>query len=506
MNQFTFTNKEKRFSIALMIVGVVAIVWGLFTGEHSETRTWTNILHNTVFFTGIAFMSLFLLAAHTTAYAGWFTPFKRVWESMYAFLLAGVILTGLIVIGLWADLHHIYHWAADGITDPTSSHYDEIIAGRSGLLNKFGFTLGTVVLVAIWWFFGRKLRALSIEQETAGYETTYKKIKVWAGAFMPVAGFSSFAVVLYLVMSVDPHWYSTLFAWYNAASWVVSAVAATIVLLIYLKDKGYLSNVNDSHFHDLGKYLFGFSIFWTYLWFSQFMLIWYANVGEETVYFQYRRDNFPLLFFMNVGLNFALPLLILIRNTSKRRMGIMAFMAGLLLFGHWIDFFLMIKPGAWHEIEMHAAHDDHGHEDTHHEEHSDASIINYNEAKAVFTQNHEAERQHTDEGHEDEAHQDEEQHAEADNHSHADATHADEHSHAEDHITAGHDTHGHEEHAATTVLGFHLPGGVEIGTMLGFLGLFLFIFFTSLSKAGLTPKNDPYLDEGEHHNYDVQGF
>ncbi|MFK7948644.1 MAG: hypothetical protein AB8G11_13720 [Saprospiraceae bacterium] len=485
-----------------MIVGVVAIVWGLFTGEHSGARTWTNILHNTVFFTGIAFMSLFLLAAHTTAYAGWFTPFKRVWESMYAFLIAGVALIGLIVIGLWADLHHIYHWAAEGVME-----HDEILAGKEPLLNKVGFTLGTVGLVAVWWFFGKKLRALSIEQETEGYEITYKKIKAWAGAFLPVAGFSSFLVVLYLVMSVDPHWYSTLFAWYNAASWVVSATAATIVLLIYLKDRGYLSNVNETHFHDLGKYLFGFSIFWTYLWFSQFMLIWYANIGEETIYFQYRRDNFPILFFLNIGINFVLPLLILVRNTSKRRMGIMAFMAGLLLFGHWIDFFLMIKPGVWHEIEMHSAHDDHGHshDEAHEGEkgHSDASsTINYGEAKAIFTENQEHPEQHSEDDHGEEAHQDEhnhdaEQHAQTDDHGHSEG---------HDNHATSHDDHGHEAHGSAMVFGFHLPGGVEIGTMLGFLGLFLFIFFSSLSKAGLTPKNDPYLDEGEHHNYDVQGF
>jgi hypothetical protein len=491
MNQFTFTIKEKRFSIALMIVGVTAVVWGLFTGEHSEARTWTNILHNTVFFTGIAFMALFLLAAHTTAYAGWFTPFKRVWEAMYSFLIAGVILIAVIALGLWADLHHLYHWAADGITDPNSTHYDEIIAGKAPLLNKLGFTLGTVGLVTIWWLFGKKLRSLSIEQESKGYESSYKKIKVWAAAFLPIAGFSSFAVILYLVMSVDPHWYSTLFAWYNTASWLVSATAATIVLLIYLKEKGYLQSVNDTHFHDLGKYLFGFSIFWTYLWFSQFMLIWYANVGEETVYFQYRRDNFPLLFFINIGLNFALPLLILIRNTSKRRMGIMAFMAGLLLFGHWVDFFLMIKPGVWHEIEMHSTHGKHSdnNHDIHEAEegHSDISIINYGEAEAIFTGN---EKQHK-EGIEEENHK-----------ANPESGASEALSHSTNHST----TNTHEAHKDSTVLGFHLPGGVEIGTMLGFLGLFLFVFFSSLSKAGLTPKNDPYLQEGEHHNYDVQGF
>lgn len=500
MNQFTFTSKEKRFSIALMIVGVIATVWGLFIGDHAGARIWTNVLQNTVFFTGIAFMALFLMSAHITAYAGWFTPFKRVWESMFSFLIVGLVLIALIAVGLFANMHDLYHWAADGITDPNSANYDSIIAGKSRLLNKLGFAFGTVGLVAIWVFFGNKLRKLSIEQESAGWQTTYKKIKAWAGAFMPVAGFSSFAVILYLVMSIDPHWYSTMFAWYTTASWLVSAVATTILLLIYLKGKGYLPTVNDTHFHDLGKYLFGFSIFWTYLWFSQFMLIWYANIGEETVYFQYRRDNFPALFWINLIINFGLPLLILIRNTSKRRMGIMAFMAGLLLFGHWLDFFLMIKPGTWHGIESHGGHD--AHEEN---AHGDASsTIQYSEAKAMFTQH--AQEQHQADEHTQTAAEEGQQHEQAaheEGHEAGAATHEEEHGHDEG---AMHAEGGHEGHGGAFEVGFHMPGGVEIGMMLGFLGLYLFVFFSSLSKASLVPKNDAYLDEGDHHHYEVQGF
>jgi hypothetical protein len=479
MNQFTFTSKEKMFSIVLMALGVIATVWGLFVGEHNSERIWTNILHNTVFFTGIAFMALFLLAAHTSAYSGWHTAFKRVWESMYSFLIIGLIFIAIITLGVIFEFHHLYHWAMEGITDPNSPNYDALIDAKSPLLNKAGFAIGTVGLVAVWVFFGNKIRSLSIKQDEVGYKSTYKSIKAWSAAFMPIAGFSSFAVILYLVMSVDPHWYSTLFAWYNTASWLVSAVCVTILLLIYLKGKGYLPNVNDTHFHDLGKYLFGFSIFWTYLWFSQYMLIWYANIGEETVYFQYRRENFPVLFFANLIINFTLPLLILVRNTSKRRMGIMAFMAGLLLFGHWLDFFLMIKPGVWHEMQAHAAHGEA------HDTHSET--ITLGEAKAMFTENEQEQHAHEDHGqatHTEEGHHNQEEEA---------------HGHDEVHATE----HGHGDEFA---VGFHIPGGIEIGMMLGFLGLYLFVFFTSLTKASFLPKNDPYLDESEHHNYDVQGF
>ena len=216
-------------------------------------------------------------------------------------------------------------------------------------------------------------------------------------------------------MSVDPHWYSTLFAWYSAASWFVAMVAMTIMIIGYLQSKGYYPEFNRDHLHDLGKFLFAFSIFWTYLWFSQFMLIWYGNVGEETTYFFTRRDHYPVLFYGNLVINFVLPFLILLRNDTKRKLGTMFFVSGLVFFGHWIDYFLMIKPGVLHTTQaLSAAGEDHG-------------------------------------------------------------------SHA---IAAG----------------FGMPGFLEIGMMLGFLGLFIYMVFWQLSKASLIPKNDPYLAESLHHH------
>ena len=110
--------------------------------------------------------------------------------------------------------------------------------------------------------------------------------------------------------------------------------------------------------HDIGKYLFGFSVFWTYTWFSQYMLIWYSNNGEETVYFLTRRDHYPVLFWANLALNFFLPFLILIRNSSKRKFGTIGLVAAITLFGHWLDIFLMVKPGAWQNLFPHGASTD----------------------------------------------------------------------------------------------------------------------------------------------------
>lgn len=173
-------------------------------------------------------------------------------------------------------------------------------------------------------------------------------MRVWAAAFLPIAGFTSAAMVWQWVMSVDSHWYSTLFAWYTGASWFVSMIALTILTIMFLKTKGYFQSVTNEHIHDLGKLLFAFSIFWTYLWFSQYMLIWYANVGEETIYFRERWDNYPVLFLGNLAINFVLPFLVLMRNDTKRKWGSLGFIAAVVFVGHWVDFFLMLKPGILH--------------------------------------------------------------------------------------------------------------------------------------------------------------
>src|SRR5699024_10175371 len=148
--------------------------------------------------------------------------------------------------------------------------------------------------------------------------------------------------------SVDPHWYSTLFAWYSSASWAVAAFCLTILVAIWLKSRGYYESITIEHLHDLGKYVFAFSIFWTYLWFAQYMLIWYGNIGEEVVYFQTRVEQYPVLFYGNLVLNFVVPFFIFMSNDSKRRYGTLIFVSVLVFFGHWIDTFLMISPGVLH--------------------------------------------------------------------------------------------------------------------------------------------------------------
>jgi hypothetical protein len=347
MNTFTFEGKQKTFLLGFMGLGLICLALTYFTDSQPlHVRFWTNFLHNTVFFTGISFISLFIIAVFTIAWAGWHTGMKRVWEAFAGFMIPGLVLFAIIIIGLWGNLHHLYHWA-----DTEAVKSDPVLLGKSSFLNKYWYTLGTLVIVGGWIFFANRLRQLSLDEDENGLGLGddfrhHRLMRAWSAGFMPFAGFSSAAVIWQWVMSVDAHWYSTLFAWYSGASWFVAAMALTILVLIYLKSIGYYENITMDHFHDMGKFVFAISVFWTYLWFSQYMLIWYGNVGEETIYFRQRLDNYPALFFGNLVINFAMPFFILMRNDNKRKFGPLAVASVLVFFGHWLDYFLMIKPGA----------------------------------------------------------------------------------------------------------------------------------------------------------------
>ena len=435
MNQFTLAGRERTLLMSFMVLGLFCMGITYFTDDDFHTRFWSNFLHNSVFFTGIAFLALMFLCANLIALSGWHVVFKRIWEAYALFLVVGLGLMLIVVIGLWLNGHHLYHWA-----DKASVMADQILQGKSAFLNPVSYTLFTLVIVGLWYFFAMKMRTFSLEEDSVAkwdFSIHKKKMRVWASWFLPIGGFSSAAIIWQWVMSIDAHWYSTLFAWYCTISWFVSMLCITVLSLIFLKSRGYYPEVKADHFHDLGKFIFGFSVFWTYLWFSQYMLIWYGNVGEETVYFRERFDNYPVLFYGNLLINFVLPFLVLLRNDTKRKMGVMAVICTIVLIGHWIDYFLMIKPGVLHTAhELMGGHEAHGAA-----QHGSEAV-----AQAV--------------------------------------------------------AHGAEaaEHTSGFLVGFTLPGFLEIGTFLGFAALFAFFFLTQLSKAPLIAKRDPYIDESLHHH------
>jgi hypothetical protein len=202
-----------------------------------------------------------------------------------------------------------------------------------------------------WTLLGRKLRRLStdIDKRPLSLEESKKYIwdnTVWAAAYAILFALTVLSSIPWFwLMSIDAHWYSTMYSWYVFASSWVAGIALITLFVVYLKNNGYLEMATKEHLHDLGKFMFAFSIFWTYLWFSQFMLIWYANIPEETVYFKPRvQGPYRTIFFLNLIINFLAPLLLLMKRASKRNYGTITMLAVLIIFGHWLDFYQMVMP------------------------------------------------------------------------------------------------------------------------------------------------------------------
>lgn len=358
-HSFTMTGRERNVLFGFMGLGLLCIVLTLIGDDAVHSRFWSNYLINAVFFTGVSFIALFIIAAFTTTYTGWYIVVKRIWEAYAQFLWVGLILMLVLIAGIWGHFHHLYHWA-----DEAAVAEDPVLLGKSSFLNKYWYTFGTLIILGTWYFFfARPMRKMSLKEDAEGHDTSfslYRKYKKYAAIFLPIGAFTSAAMIWQWVMSVDAHWYSTMYAWYATSSWFVACLALTIMMVIYLKGRGVLPFVTTEHLHDLGKYLFAFSIFWTYLWFSQYMLIWYANVGEETVYFHTRINEYPVLFYGNLVLNFVVPFFVLMRNDTKRKTGSLFFVAFVVLLGRFLDFFQMVKPGVLHTTHEALAH--HGEE------------------------------------------------------------------------------------------------------------------------------------------------
>ncbi|QDO92954.1 quinol:cytochrome C oxidoreductase [Formosa sediminum] len=303
-------------------------------------RPWSALYVAAFFFMMISLGVLAFYAIQIAAQAGWSPVLFRVMEGITAYLLPGAIIVLLIAVASGTIGHYnLFVWM-----DPEVVADDKLIQGKSGWLNIGWFAVRGLVFIAGWSTYRYFSRKFSIAQDNADDNSNFKKNFRISAGFLVFFIYSESIMSWDWIMSVDPHWYSTLFGWYVFASMFVSGITVIALIAVYLKSKGYLELVNDSHIHDLAKFMFGISVFWTYLWFSQFMLIWYSNIPEEVTYFITRIEDYNLPFFGMVVLNFLFPLLILM-NSDYKRVPWFVVMAGVvILFGHYIDIFNMIMP------------------------------------------------------------------------------------------------------------------------------------------------------------------
>jgi len=300
-----------------------------------QAKPWSATLVSAFFFFMIALGALVFYAIQYAAQAGWSPVLFRVMEGITSYLLPGSIIVVLIVLLAGT---HFYPWQNEEIVSG-----DKILQGKSGFLNFPFFVIRAIIYILGWNLYRYFSHKNELQESATNFKPYRKNFKI-----------SVYFLVFFIIteslmswdwfMSMTPHWFSTLFAWYIFASMFVSAITVIALVTIYLKSKGLASFINDSHLHDLAKYMFAFSIFWTYLWFDQFMLIWYANMPEEVVYFVLRIQEYNLLFFGMLVLNFVFPILILM-NSDYKRIPWFVILAGIaILVGHYIDVFLLVMP------------------------------------------------------------------------------------------------------------------------------------------------------------------
>ena len=347
--QFEIPGKMKTWSLSLIGIGLVALVIGLATkglssDEHEQAHFWGTLMYNTIFWTMICNASMFFICATTLAMGGWEQTFRRVCEAISTMVpIFGSITFVVLLYVVLGNKHHIYHWL-----DSDAVANDSLLKGKSGFLNPKFFIIWTTLTLGFWSLLGWRMRQLGNEADEP-MDAEQGASFIWRGTIRAALFIVWFALTVgstvpwLWMMSIDAHWYSTMYSWYTFASSFVSGMSLIALWVIYLKTKGYLELTNQEHLQDLGKFMFAFSIFWTYLWFAQYMLIWYANIPEETVYFKHRvQGPYKGIFFLNLIINFVCPILILMKRSAKRNYTLMTFMAVLILFGHWIDFYQMV--------------------------------------------------------------------------------------------------------------------------------------------------------------------
>ena len=347
---FDIPARYKNWSMALMGVGVLSVIIGFILyggGEHHGARFWGAMLQNSTYFLLITNAAMFFICATTLAMGGFQMAFRRVSEAISIAVIPLGIVALVVLIALCVVDPHIYHWLHPGT--------DKILLGKSGFLNSGFYIIWTILTIGLWIVLGYKMRQLSHELDNnplpdveSGRRYIFKN-SVWASIFIVWFGLTAMSVTPWLwLMSLDAHWFSTMYSWYTFASTFVAGLALITIFVVYMKNQGYLEYTNEEHIHDLGKFMFAFSIFWTYLWFAQYMLIWYANIPEETVYFKSRvttnhhSGKYTGLYWFMFCINFIAPILILMRRGSKRNYTTVTFMAIVIIFGHWLDFYQMV--------------------------------------------------------------------------------------------------------------------------------------------------------------------
>jgi len=323
----------KRLLVALMAFGLFTFILGLFAAPE---RVWPNFLIAVYYVLSLGLGAGFFIAVQYVSNAGWSAAIRRIPEAMTSTLAVAAIGAAVLIFGM----HTLYQW-----TNEAAVAKDAVLQGKRAWLNEPFFIARLFGYFVIWIVLSRVIVKNSVRQDEDG-DVVHTRRNVRNSAIFIVLGVLTASMAsVDLVMSLEPHWQSTVFAFLNLSGMFLSGLAMITVFMVILRRMGYDHIFTTAHMRDMGSLLLAFSFFWVYMWVSQHMLIWYSNIPEETSYYIFRHfGGWGSLSFMNVMLNWLVPFLILLPRATKRNDKIMLQTAIIILIGHWLDLFIMVMP------------------------------------------------------------------------------------------------------------------------------------------------------------------
>lgn len=384
MNYF-FPLSLKYISFILIGIGIAALGYAFYS---NPAQAWVNLLLNNFYFLSLALGALFFYSVQYVSESGWSAMFKRIPEAMSAYIPVAAVFALLLLLGS----HSMYHWTHADVVET-----DALIAHKAPYLNMPFFTIRLLILFAVWIFIWYIIRKFSGLEDQSSDLKLFEKNKFYSKVFI-FAFVITFSVAAFdWIMSIDSHWFSTVFALRAIISAAYFSIAFMVLLLLFLNKQGYFEKLTKYHLHDFGRYIFRFSIVWGYLWFIQYLILWYANIPEGTQYYVPRlQGDWQPLFYAEFIMNWTIPFLIMMSDSLGRNRIVLIIISSIMLIGFYVSLYLQIWPGTLGEAKF---------------------------------------------------------------------------------------------------------GLIEVGSFLGFLGLFLAVFFYMLSKRPLLSMQHPYMEESLHHHF-----
>lgn len=338
--QFRVSTTFRIITLILISIGAGTFIIGLLADHET---TWAGYLITNYYFFSLAMGGAFFYVIQSISQSGWSSAFKRVPEAMMAYIPFAAVFFILLYFGT----HDLYHWSH---TEAVAS--DPLLQHKSSFLNVPFFMVRIVFFFALWIIFIRVIRKLSLRQDLLdptnqdGIMALFGKSELYSKIFIFILAITFSLASFDWIMSIDAHWYSTIFALKNLIAAFLHGVSVLTLIVFILYKRGYLPFLNKYHMHDFSRYIFMLSIVWGYFWFSQFMLIWYGNIPEETVYYYVRwQEGWKVLFYLEIILNWAVPFMLLLPVKASRNMTVITIVIICLIIGQYVDLFVQVIPG-----------------------------------------------------------------------------------------------------------------------------------------------------------------